>query len=366
MVDLDRSPFPHQGPLAPDQVSGRDVLIGDLAQRLMDRRVTALLGPRRYGKTSLLKRVSADLAAVGPETVWIDLYELTSMADLAGAVDRGLSRVGGSVRRTLDSVAGSLSLNLGVVGIELAKGRRDRPDPVLTLRSLMEVLVRTAQRHPLILVFDEFSGIDNVKGAAGVLRTELQHHYQELGIVFAGSQPSTMRMLFSDQAQPFFAQADLVELGPLDDAAVTAIVDEGFEGTRRGAGTTVSRIVALAEGHPQRAMQLADAVWRETPEGTAAHETTWETALHAVRVNVDNGSERLYELIPTGQQKTLRAVVASGMVYGAAADALGLAASTAQAAVESLIGNGYLVRRDNRLAVVDPLFADWIRRRFPV
>ena len=80
---MDRSPFPYQGPLSPDQVTGRDELAADLAQRIMDRRLTALLGPRRYGKTSLLKRVCADLAQVGPETVWIDLYELTSISDLA-------------------------------------------------------------------------------------------------------------------------------------------------------------------------------------------------------------------------------------------------------------------------------------------
>ena len=32
----------------------------------------------------------------------------------------------------------------------------------------------------------------------------------------------------------------------------------------------------------------------------------------------------------------------------------------------SLIGDGQVVRRGDRLAIVDPLFADWIRRRFPL
>src|SRR3546814_1766478 len=71
---MDRSPFPFQGPLAPSEVTGRDDLRRDLAERMVERRVTALLGPRRYGKTSLLRRVTADLAEVGPETIWIDLY----------------------------------------------------------------------------------------------------------------------------------------------------------------------------------------------------------------------------------------------------------------------------------------------------
>jgi hypothetical protein len=364
----EQSPFPYHGPLDPEQVSGRDDLARDLAERLAARRLTALLGPRRYGKTSLLKRVTADLAdSTGAETIWIDLYALSSMADLAGAIDRGLSGVTGKVRRALDSVAGSLSLNLGVVGVELSKGRRDRPDPALMLRSLLEVLVRTAQRHDLIVVFDEFAGIANVDHAAGVLRTELQHHYRELAIVFAGSQPSTMRMLFTDQEQPFFAQADLVEIGPLSNDAVAEIVERGFERTGRRTGGTTSRLVAVAEGHPQRAMQLANALWWQTPERGTADDAMWEEALADVRRNVDNGSERLFALLPVGHQKTLRVVASGGSVHGTAADVLELASGTATAAVEALLGSGYVSRNDEgRLRIVDPMLADWIRRRFPV
>jgi hypothetical protein len=312
----------------------------------------------------VLRRVTADLAEVGPETIWIDLYELNSMADLAVAVDRALHAVTGTVRKALSAIAVGLSVQLGVVGLELSRAARDRPDPVLAVRSLLQVLVKTAEKHPLIVVFDEFSGIANVNGAAGLLRTELQHHYQDIGIVFAGSQPSTMRALFGDQAQPFFAQADLIEIGPLDDASLTDIVERGFEETGRRAGVIAERVVRFSRGHPQRAMQLADAAWRLTEEGARADDETWVDALDAVRTSVDSGSERLYELIPSGQQKTLRAVVTSGSIYGAVADVLDLAPGTARSAVDALLGNGYMARRNDKLVVVDPLFADWIRRRF--
>jgi hypothetical protein len=361
----DRSPFPYQGPLAPDRVTGREALTVDLSQRLTDRRVTALLGPRRFGKTSVLRRVATDLAEVGPETVWVDLYELSSMADLAAAVDRGLADSPAATARLLHDVAGSLSVRLGVLAMELSRGRRDRPDPVLALRSLLRILVRTAQRRDLILILDEFSGIAGVKGGAGLLRTELQHHYQDLGIVFAGSQPSTMRTLFGDRTQPFFAQADLVEIGPLSDAAMRDIVESGFATTGRSPANLTDSLIALADGHPQRSMQLADALWRHTPEGHVADETTWAQALAEVRATVDGGCERLYAMLNAGQQRTLRVVAGGGSIYGTAADALDLAPGTAQAATDTLLGDGDLARCDGRLVVVDPLLADWLRRRFP-
>jgi hypothetical protein len=363
---LEPSPFPYYGPLDPSQVTGREELVRDLAERLMEHRVTALLGPRRYGKTSVLRKVCADLEGVGPQTVWVDLYELSSLADLAGALDQGMSRVQGRLRRAFDTFAGAVSLRLGVVDVELSKGRRDRPDPAATVRSLLGVLVRTAEKHPLIVVFDEFSGIANVEHGAGMLRTALQHHYRQLGIVFAGSQPSTMRMLFTDQAQPFFAQADLVEIGPLSDEAVTDIVEDGFEATGRATGGMTIRLVVAAEGHPQRAMQLADALWRRTPEGGVADETAWVTALDDVRVSIGGGLERLYALLPAGHQKAMRAVAADGRVYGRSAEVLELSPGTAAAAVEALVGSGDLTRRGERLVIIDPMFADWIRRRFPL
>ncbi len=73
-----------------------------------------------------------------------------------------------------------------------------------------------------------------------------------------------------------------------------------------------------------------------------------------------------YALLPPGHQKVLRVVASGGSVYGTAADVLALSPGTARAAVDALVGNGYLIRRQGRLTVVDPLFADWIRNRFPV
>ncbi len=332
----------------------------------MQRRVTALLGPRRYGKTSLLSRVVSDLAQVGPEPVWIDFFGLASLADVAGALDRGLASTKGRIRTALDAVAGGVSLQLGVIGVQLTRAKRDRPDPVALIWSLLDVLVTTAGRHDIVVVFDEFSGLANAEGATAILRTALQHHYRDMGIVFAGSDASTMRLLFEDRTQPFFAQADLVEIGPLTDAEVTEIVHRGFVDTGRDAGDVVGRVVSLADGHPQRSMQLADAVWQRTDPGTTAGAATWEQALDDIRTTVDNGFERLYSLLPPGHQKTLRVIAAGGSIYGTAADTVDLSPGTARAALDALVGNGFLRRVDDTPRVIDPLLSDWLRRRFPI
>lgn len=363
-----QSPFPFQGPLRPEQVAGRDELIQKLIDRITSRRVTALLGPRRFGKTSVLRRVAYDLAqASSQETIWIDLYEIKSMADLASALDAGLAASEGPLRKRVTRLAVDLKLNLGAVAVELRQEKRLRPDPTATVHVLMDLITKASEDIPLCVVFDEFSGITGVDGGAGLLRTRLQNFYQTMGIVFAGSEPSTMSMLFSDSSQPFFAQADLLEIPPLEDGALYHSIASGFESTGRDEGGVAADLVRFANGHPQRAMQLADALWHATAEGTQATPEVWRVALDRVRSTADLSSERLYSFLPAGNQRVLRSIARTGSPYGTHAAVIDLAPGTAQAAIRRLIESGMIVRRDDdRLQIVDPLFADWLDRRFPL
>lgn len=313
---MDPSPFETHGPLPPRMVHGRDDLIADLVRRITERRPTALLGPRRYGKTSVLRRVAADLAEVA--TIWVDLWGCTSVAEVAAEVERGITAAGMPFARQAQTVAASLQLELGIVRASLSRPASRRPDYQALLPSLLEVITTSAARTPTVLVLDEFSAIAPLTGVAAKLRTGLQHHYADLGLVFAGSAPSTMTMLFTDRAEPFHTQADLVRIGPLDRtaAAATAIIDDGFAATGRKAGLTASRAMLLTGGHPHRLMQVADAVWMMTPAGNEAHDQNWHDGLTMLRRNLEEGMQRIHDTFPLGHQRVLRLVAHGESPHG--------------------------------------------------
>ncbi|MDQ1491868.1 MAG: hypothetical protein QOJ23_4382 [Actinomycetota bacterium] len=361
---MDASPFPYQGPLAADQVRGRDDLVLELLERVSERRVTALTGPRRYGKTSVLARVAADLAEGGASVVWVDLYEVTSTADLAVRLDEALARAIGPLRSRLASIAASLELNLGVLKVGLARRRSERPDAEATLHLLLDTLVEAGESYPAVVVFDEFPGIVRVPGAAGLLRTKLQHHFQTIGLLFAGSQPSLMRTLFTERTEPFYAQADLVPIGPLDAAAVDAIVGDGFRTSGRDPGTLAASIVSFAGGHPHRTMQLADAGWRVAEPGARYRKAVWEEAVADVRRSTALANEAAYSRYGTGEKVVLRLLAGGHSLFGAAAEVLAVSPGAAQHARDTLLAAGEIVDDAGRLVVVDPVIADWIRHRF--
>lgn len=356
------SPFLFHGPLTPDRVRGRDEIIDELVERVSDRRPTVLVAPRRFGKTSVLGAVTERLVAT-TTAVWVDLYELRSWADFAARLDDALTAVPGNRRGVLDRLAAGLELNLGVV--KAALSRPDRPDPDITADRLLDLLVRYATAHPTVVVFDEFSSIAGVTGAAGLLRTRLQHHYRDVGLVFSGSEPSMMRLLFTGTDQPFYAQADLLELPPLSLAALAEIVDEGFAG-EPPAGLA-ARIHTFTGGHPQRSMQVADAAWEAAQDDPdAAPHDAWATTLAAVRRTTADGHDTRFAAATPPEQSVLRLVATGQALFGRAAELLATSRSSAQLARDRLAAAGTIAEARGLWTVVDPLYADWIRTRFPL
>jgi uncharacterized protein len=354
------SPFPHHGPLEPEQVRGRDELVADLVARISAHRPTVLVAPRRYGKTSVLGCVEAQLDET-VTVVRVDLYELRSWADFAVRLDGALAAVPTARRRGLDRIAAGLAVNLGVVKASFA--RPDHPDPDVTADRLLEVLVAHATTHPTVAVFDEFSSITRLDGAAGLLRTKLQHHYQRIGLIFAGSEPSTMKMLFTGADQPFYAQADLVDVPALSLGTLIDIIDDGFDGAPPGG--LAGRIHAFTGGHPQRSMQLADAAWFAVHDGDDTT-TIWEAALERCRVATADSHETRFSSLHPADQAVMRLAATDGVLFGRDAELLSLSRSSAQNARQRLVERGQIVEARRGVVVVDPLYADWIRGRFTI
>jgi uncharacterized protein len=361
---VETSPFPYQGPLEPEQVRGRDDLLADLTERVTERRVTALLGPRRFGKTSVLRRLAADLTEV--TAIAVDLFGVQTHADLVVRLSSAMREAVPAVRDRAVELSVEAGIDLAGVQAKLQLSPRKRPDARLLYGQLVRMLVEISRRGPLLAIFDEFQSIAAVDGATAVLRTELQHHYPEIGLIFAGSAPSAMRDIFTRHDQPFFNQADLVTIEPLTRAAVHEIVDEGFHSSGRDPGLVTGRIFELTGGHPQRTMRTADAVWRQTELGTPADQV-WGRSLIALREAEASTLAATYDDLATGEKKVVRVYANGGALYGSAAERLRLWPGAADHARDKLLAEGKLRETpDGDIVVTDPLLADWVRLRLPL
>jgi uncharacterized protein len=364
---VERSPFPHSGPLEADEVTGRDDEAADLVRLLGGRVPVALVAPRRYGKTSLLRRAVWLLDQVEPtSTIWLDLYGLSSVSDFAVRLDRALSRTTGRFREHLDRIAGGLSLNIGIVSAELRRSARSGPDPTATVHALMDSLGRTTEHHPTVLVIDEVADAVGVGNVLEIARSHLQSVYRDMGLAFAGSKPTMMTRLFADTDQPFYSQARRMELEALPVDAIVEVVHRGFASTGRHAGPVAAAIASFGAGHPQRSMELADGAWWLTEPGTGADQATWEAALEAVRVRSAPALRDFFGVLSGTKQAVLRAVVRTGAPFAASEGRFhDLSNSSITIARDALVDEGHLRTGGGTTSLVDPLLADWIARELP-
>jgi hypothetical protein len=364
---MERSPFPHSGPLEADEVMGRDPEAAELVRLLGSRVPVAVIAPRRFGKTSLLRRAVWLLDQVEPTgAIWLDLYGLSSVADFAVRLDRALNGTSGRLRESLDRIAAGLSFSIGVVSAELRRAAKDAPDPLASMHALLDTITRVGERHRLVVVIDEVADAVGVGNVLEVLRSHLQDVYREVGLAFAGSKLTMMTRLFADVDQPFYSQAHRLELGPLSIDAVVEIVQGGFERTDRHAGAVAGQLARWGAGHPQRSMELADAAWWLTEPGATADQGTWEAALDAVRTRSAPAMRDVFGALPSAQQAVLRAVSRTGAPFAASEGRFhDLSNSSTTVARDALVNAGHLSVGRGRTWLTDPLLHDWIATELP-
>jgi hypothetical protein len=364
------NPFEYVRPLPPATVRGRDGLSDQLLRAVRDRRLVALGGPRRFGKTTVLGQVVDRAAEVDhTDAVTVDCFGVASIGEFAVRLERAMADLTGPARRLVRRLFDVSELGLSVapgVGFKAAFGRKDAPDPTAALHGLLTALVSVAdRRHGLLLVLDEFQDVTDVAGLDAVLRTYLQRA-PNIAVLFAGSRPSLLRALFDDRTRPFYGQAEIVEVGPLDEATAATIIDDGFATTDRDAGDAGEIIATLVEGHPQRLMLVANLLWEQVAPRHRARTDDVAAALEATRIRTAPEHQAVIGSLSRTHRDTIRAVASFGSPYARIAErTLSLGRGSAQSAARALEAEALIARGDGGWTVVDPLLADWLRHHLP-
>jgi uncharacterized protein len=327
-----------------------------------------LYAPRKYGKTSLLRRVLRDAETEqGMIPILVDLYGVLSIADVAIRFERAYSRqLKGKLRTRIEEFLQStgLGLSLGPLGISARLQLDPRRDPLPALHALLDLPLRLEEGGGFraLIVLDEFQDITKVKEMDAVLRSHIQFQGEVASFVFAGSEPGLMRELFEDKERPLYGAAVPMRLERLADPDIAGYITARFRETGRSVGDALNPLIATAQGHPQRAMLLAHRLWEEVQSDGTATLADWRRAHTVALDELQPEFDANWRRLSTNGQKALRAVVAGGgsPFRKRVLERLDLPKSTARAALNSLVASATLVRHEDEYVVVDPLFAQWI------
>lgn len=379
-------PFPFETPIAPDALIDRRSELAQLSQAAAERVHIRLAGPRRFGKTSLLLAHAAGLSGAGWRTVHVDLYGVTSLAEVCVRIASSYSRLrDGRIRSHLDSLGSRLGLSLTPAGPGITLGPRQKvPSQEATQTAAAELLdlpltMFERDEIPTLVVFDEFQDLLSAGPALdGLLRSHVQYHGNAAVYIYAGSQPSLMRKLFSDRERPLYGQAEPLELGPLPVDEVMVELAERFEELGEDPVGALSPLIATAAGHPQRTMLLAHLLHRELaarqlgtttlPEGESVEGIALADAVVRRALAMTNEAHQsVWDGLSSGKKAVLAALADGDSPTGTTtARKLDTSRATLQSALRELAKEGQHVTRDGDTGpwrYVDPLLATWVQSR---
>jgi uncharacterized protein len=365
------NPFVYDRPLPPDELIDREdelALLLGLADAGQTARVS---GPRRYGKTTLLRKLLAEADKRGMASVYVDFDRVVSLEGASERIEAAYRRhLQGPIRRTAANVIRTLRprLGAGAGGVRGEIAPAVEQDARQVLERMLDLPVDIYKKHGTrtLVAFDEFQDVLRIGSEAeGLIRSHIQHQAVEAAYVFAGSHPGLMLALFSDRERPLFGQARPILLGPLPDAALGDYIEAHFEQTDRSAGEALDSLLALVRGHPQRAMLIAHHLWEATPRGETADLDTFAAAVDAVDRELREAFERTWERLRTNEARALAALAASdeSLFHQRTLAHFGLSKSGAEQGRDKLIEYGEVQRLDDgRVVVVDPLLERWVRQ----
>jgi hypothetical protein len=360
-----------------DAFTDREGELAELCSDMRNGQNVALVAPRRYGKTSLLRRAEQALVADDVLVADVDLMKTPTKEKLAAKLARAIHddiasplvrardrmRIFSGLRITptvtIDPADGSPSFSF------TATHRREDIDD--TLERLLELPAQLAAERDrrVVLVFDEFQEVTTVDPGLPALMRAVFQEQRDVAHIYSGSRRDMMRRLFTDENEPFFRSAKVLELGRIDVALFAEYVEQQFAHTERGLVDGVAvRLAATTGGHPYATQELAYALWEEVPAGFVATTNDLDRAVQAVLRSENAHFTLVWDGASRAQRLVLQALAAEpGRVYGGDYRLRHdlPAASSVQRAVEQLVADE-LVERDpaGGYRIAEPFLREWV------
>ena len=376
------NPFEFGRELSATEIVDRTEEVDRVVRALRGRERLFLIGPRRFGKTSILRAASERAEAEGAVVLRYNAEGYPSLTALAERIVADgakwltgpVQKAGRKVQEAFGALRPQLSYNplTDTFSASLAAGARN-PDATLIADALTGIdALAAAVERPVAVVIDEFQRVveDGGVSAEGQVRAAVQTH-DHVGYVFAGSKTRMLAEMTGDENRPFYRLGARLFIGPVPREDFRPALTSGFEGAGLDATEdAVEVILDLAEDVPYNVQRLAHEAWAEAlATGAPVTAERVRATLERLASRDDPFYTQTWNGLSRTQKQALLAVAregGTGLYSGELLRAYDLSSpSTMQAAVAGLVKAGVAREEEHRggvrVRLEDPFFAAWLR-----
>lgn len=336
---------------------------------------TVLISPRRWGKTSLVRKVCRLAQTDELKIVYLDIFSCRSDADFYDAFASAvLKQTSTKVEEWMENIRQFLSrispkISLGAdpaadfsLSLELTPKRED-------IDEILQLPEKIAEKKGcrIVVCIDEFQQIGEFKDSKTFqkrLRSvwQLQKH---VAYCLFGSKKHLMNELFERKSLPFYKFGDTVYLQKIATADWVGYICSRFEATGKSIPAELAEeICRRVDNHSSYVQQLAWLVWTRT--GKEATRQELEAAFQDI---IDQNTplfEKQTESLTSFQMNFLRAIidgVHSEFTTQEVMRKYQLGSSANVSIIKRALIKKELIEIDKRKAVIpDPIMKVWLQR----
>ncbi len=368
------NPFITTGYVGAEYFCDRERETQDINNLLINGNNVALISPRRYGKTNLLRHCfTQPEIADNYYTFIIDIYSTKSVAEM-------VHRLGASILETLkpkgrqawekfvlilSSVKSGIGFDItGMPSWTLSVG--DIAVPTTTLDEIFSYLEQAEK--PCIVAIDEFQQITQYgdSNIEAVLRTYVQS-CSNTHFVFSGSQRHLMGQMFTSPARPFYQSVSLYNLPLLPEDKYTSFCIRHFRNNGKSLQKEVPQeVYKRFDGITYYMQRTMNELYAHTASGEICTVNDIDDALRSIIEASAMVYEDLMYQLPEKQALVLRAIAAEGkatnLTSGQFAKKYGLVSpSSVKSAVPALLDKGMLTYEHGVYQVYDKFLEMWLQ-----
>ena len=348
-----------------------------LAQNFFSLINTTVISPRRWGKSSLVKKVAEQVMSDNKDVkvCFLDIFNIDNENEFytyfAQSVVKATSNrweewienakvfLSHLMPKITFSPDNQAEISFGIEWEELKKN----PDIIIDLAET----IAKAKDIKIVVCIDEFQSIGNFDNSLAFqrkLRAHWQHH-QHVAYCLYGSKRHLLLDIFSNAEMPFYRFGDILFLEKIDNKVWGKFIQKRFKDT--GKSITKKQAEYLAEqveNHSYYVQQLAQQTWLRTK--TASSIAIIDNSLQSIKNQLSLLFIGLAESLTATQLYFLKAIIEGETVFGQEnllKYRLGTSANVIRIK-DALLSKEIIDITAKNIEIQDPIFKLWLKEDY--
>ena len=366
-----KNPFYFGNEVTGDDFCNRTKELKELKSDVASGQNVLLYAPRRFGKTSLLKKLQNQLKTDDSyQVIYFDLFSVSTVDEfiqkyfnvIARSINQDNNKIINLFKSTLN-LRPNINMtidNHGNMNYSLSFSKKEQE---ITLEEVINLPYQYAKKldKKIVVIFDEFQELEQFS-IEKKLRSIIQTHGRVVSYLFCGSKKSIITQMFNDNKRAFYKSVKHLHINEINLNDWNVFILSKFTKTNKEISKKqIKEIYDITKGFPYYMQQLMSIIWENSEK---------QVTKNIINYSIETMIQREYDMysyiwssLTPNQKLTLKYIIDNDGLNIYTKENLenyDIASSTLKSTVEALIKKDVFDKKGEQYYLVDPFMEIWI------